>query len=99
MFLVAYDPEQGHAVADGAAIAYAERQSALARANIDHSVVVGTETMLTAFRIMVWSGKLNHTKVRFQFGDVLVPIDRMGTLQQFPNGFGSHLDAMLVTLP
>ena len=69
--------EHGEVVADSKALEFAE-------AHISHHVVVGTLTMLTAFRVLRMRGTIRKLQVTFNGGPI-IDVDENGQLSDWPH--------------
>lgn len=86
MFKIIYDPDYGQVVPDGDVESfvtdYVRNHSKLAK------VTIGSEMMLTRFRVAVAEGELDHSMIEFYFKNELIPHRPDGSLTYWPKGMG-----------
>jgi hypothetical protein len=80
MITVTYDPENGLAIPDGKAIAFAD--------SISEDVTVSSFMVIDALRLKAIKGELND--IVLSYGGKEITLDDRGQCSEWPNGFGDH---------
>lgn len=98
---VEYDPEAGHAIRDSQIEGWVDGIIETCRETEDRddwTVVVGNELTVHFFRIQVTRGVLSTKELEFKFGDMVIPVDKNGCLNTWPDGFCDYNDHLLEEL-
>lgn len=57
-----------------------------------------TGLQIDAFRLMVVDKVISHRDIQFKFEGRIIPVDKYGTLKEFPKGFADVIDNFLMRL-
>ena len=93
--IVEYDPDKGQAFPDNKAKEYVDD---IAETFVNTHIVIGTDLLITLFRCAVAEKKIKHTEIEFLFKGETIKINKDGTCNYWPNGFGDAMDNALETL-
>ena len=84
--IVEYDSNNGIALPDNKSQAFVE--NAINNKAISTYVMIGTQLLITLFCCAIVKGKIKHTEIEFLFKGKTIKIDRFGTCEKWPEGFG-----------
>ncbi len=92
MITIKYDENTGVVIPDGRVLRYAQDfiEKCKASGSKDHEIVIASDLLLTAFRVMVIRGVVSPSDIRVQYGDIILPIRANGTLEVWPQGLGDQ---------
>lgn len=97
MITIKYDENTGVVIPDGRVLRYA--QDFIEKCNgsgaEDHEIVIASDLLLTAFRVMVIRGVISPLHIRVQYGDIILPIQENGTLKVWPQGLGDQYQKLV----
>ena len=94
--IVEYDPDNGIALPDNKSEEFVN-DVIDNRSTISH-IVVGTELLMLLFRCAIVKGRIKHTEIEFLFKGDAIRIDKFGTCERWPEGFGDIPMKALETL-
>lgn len=65
------------------------------RSELDYTYHTSTDSLITAFRLLVAEGKIPKEDIKFRFKDEFLKIDSYGQIERFPKGFvDSEMDRL-----
>lgn len=99
MLKVHFDAVHGYAVPDGMTESFVEDiiNSRNKQAG-DYELTIGTNTLVTQFRLAVASNKIPYNEFVFMFNNKEIPVNKHGDPQYWPPGFADQTDAALLQL-
>lgn len=84
---VTYDPDEGYVCPDN----YSKFFVDLALASNQEEFKVGSEILVTEFRLRVARGEVDYRKIQFKFKDETMTVNnRFAGLSHYPKGFLDH---------
>lgn len=93
--VVEYNADNGQAFPDNKAKEYVDN---IAETFVNAHIVIGTDLLITLFRCAVAEKKIKHTEIEFLFKGETIKINKDGTYNYWPSGFGDAMDNALETL-
>ena len=81
--ILTYDPDNGPATRDGQCLKTAESMISL-RGNW----TTGNFHLIEHLRLMIKNGDIQHEDVVFKFGNDVIFVNKNGTMDHWPKGFG-----------
>lgn len=99
MLKVHFDAMRGLAVPDGAARGFVDDIITTRNPHAgDYEIVIGTDTIVTQFRLAVADRRIPHEDIVFVFNGENIPLNRYGDLNHWPIGFDDHTTQALTQL-
>lgn len=97
MLKVHFDPIRGYSVPDGLIESFVndviETRNPQAG---DYELTVGSDTLVTQFRLAVAKKKIPHTDLVFVYDNKEIPVDERGSPRFWPAGFADQtMDALI----
>tara|TARA_R110000851_G_scaffold327679_1_gene497467 strand:- start:316 stop:612 length:297 start_codon:yes stop_codon:yes gene_type:complete len=98
MITVIYDPLHPIGIPDGMAMHCAEVIVAMDGSDPD-PIIIGTGLVVDAIRVLVKTGKADHTTIQFKYKDTILPINENGHIEPpWPEGFNDTMINLLEQL-
>lgn len=88
---VEYDPDNGLSFPDNKSKKYVKKvikDFIIPLNKLSINIVIGTDLLIDLFRCEVMEGKIKHTEIEFLFKEEIIKINRDGTCNNWPKGFG-----------
>lgn len=97
MITLEYCPE-GICVPDAKAMDYALSLVPVFKSPEDQTIKFGQDMILSAIRVLVKRGQINHESVRITFQNHTMKMDKDGHLNKWPHGFCDYTENFLMEL-
>lgn len=95
MITVTYDPLHPTGIPDGMAMGCAE---VIVTMDSAEPIIVSTGLVIDAIRVLVKTGKADHTSIQFKYKDTIIKIDEHGHCDPWPDGFNDTIEKLLMQL-
>ena len=95
MITITYDPLHSVGIPDGMAMSCAETIVAMDGSD---PIIIGTGLVVDAIRVLIRTGKADHTTIQFKYKGTIISVDEYGHCDPWPEGFNDTVENLLMQL-